>query len=208
MNSLKTSTREYLGTRAAKASLALGKIPAVVYANKKEPLHILINENDISKIYKKKYIYTQNIKLDIEGKEHDVIVKEVKKHYLKDKIIHIDFMHLNKTQLNLVKVPIKYISVDKSVGVKRGGFFNIIRRHINLLCPWNNIPEALEIDVQTMEISHKMNISMIKIPNGCKVMEKKDCIIASIIGRKGKGDDEDAAEESGKEGVEAAKKES
>ncbi len=206
MNTLKTSIREYLGTRAAKASLALGKIPAVLYANKKEPLHILVDEKDITKIYKQKYIYTCNLKLEIEGKEHDVIVKEVKKHCIKDKIIHIDFVYLNKKELNPVQVPIKFSAVNKSVGVKRGGFFNIIRRNINLLCPWNAIPEFVEINVEEMEIGSKINISSIDIPKGCKSIEKKDVIIASMIGRKGKGDEEEESEEKDEDVGKEAKK--
>ncbi|MDR0329317.1 MAG: 50S ribosomal protein L25, partial [Rickettsia sp.] len=84
----------------------------------------------------------------------------------------------------------------RALGVKRGGFFNIIKRTITLLCDVNNIPKNINIDVTNMHIGQSLKAKSIKLPEGVQLASKNDFIIATIIGRKGsKSEGEEAATE-------------
>ncbi len=91
-----------------------------------------------------------------------------------------------------VDVPIKFEGRERSIGIKRGGFFNIIFRSVPMLCEVDKIPTDIVIDIVNMGIGASIRASSLDLPEGCTLVSKKDFIIASITGRGGKSD---AAEE-------------
>src|SRR5262249_25965670 len=68
--------------------------------------------------------------------------------------VHVDFLRLGEGATIRVRIPIHVINVDQSPGVKRGGTVNIVTHALDVVCPADQIPEAIEVDVSGLEISH------------------------------------------------------
>lgn len=190
--SLKAESREKFGTGEARALRKLGKVPAVIYGYKKTPLNIAISENEITKHYRKPCFKSTVIELEIEGKKHKILPKELELHPITDVVRHVDFMYLGNT-IQKVEVPIVFEGKDRSVGVKRGGVFNIVKRYINLSCDVNKIPKNVVVDVARTSIGQSIKASDIQLPEGSKLIGKANLIIASITGRGDKDESEKAA---------------
>ncbi|MES2214961.1 MAG: 50S ribosomal protein L25/general stress protein Ctc [Pseudomonadota bacterium] len=183
--------REVVGTGSSRALRRTGMVPATLYGADKKPMSITILEKDITKLYRKHGFTSTVIQLEIGGKKHKVLPKSIELHPVTDIVRHVDFVYLD-SKIQKVSVPIVFEGKERSLGVKRGGFFNIICRKITLLCPVNAIPQDITIDVVSMGVGMSLRTSQLKLPQGCSLVAKNDVVIASITGRGGKEDTTDA----------------
>ncbi len=184
--------RDAIGTGPSRALRRIGMVPATLYGADKKPMSISVPEKDITKLYRKHGFTSTAIQLEIGEKKHKVLPKCVDLHPVTDIVRHVDFVYFGqKTQK--ISVPIVFEGKERSLGVKRGGFFNIIFRKVDLLCPVNAIPQDIVVDVINMGVGASLRASQLKIPQGCALVSKSDFVIASITGRGGKSDEADTA---------------
>lgn len=181
---LEAKSRNKFGTGAARALRREGRVPAVIYGAKKIPVSISLEEKEITKYYRKPAFISQLISLTIDSKQYKVLPKAVELHPVTDIVRHVDFVFLeDKTQK--MEVPVVYEGKERALGVKRGGYFNIVKRRVALLCDVNNIPKNVTIDVTNMQIATSLKSSKVKLPGGCIFSTKKEFVLATIIGRRG-----------------------
>jgi large subunit ribosomal protein L25 len=180
--------REDIGTGAARALRRSHKIPAIIYGAGKETISISIEEKEVLKYYKQPSFSSTVIEIKLGDKVHKVIPQAVQLHPVKDLVRHVDFLFLGER--TKVKVPVIYKNKTTALGVKRGGFFNIVTRKILLDCPSDLIPKNIEIDVAGVRIGHSVKASRLVLPEGVKLAVSDDHILASVTGR-GKDDEPD-----------------
>lgn len=185
--------RTEVGTGPSRALRNTGRVPAIIYGSKDEaPIAVSIEEKEITKFYRKPNFIATVFELELGEKKYKLLPKAVDLHPITDVVHHIDFVHLNKDTQKL-QVPIVYEGKERALGVKRGGFFNIVKRTITLLCDANDIPKNITIDVTNMRVGQSLKFSDLKLPNGASIVGKTNGVIASIIGSRGSKSDEEAA---------------
>ncbi len=93
-----------------------------------------------------------------------------------------------------VKPRLNFINQDKSPGLKKGGFLHIVLRRVEVVCKdAKAIVDKIDIDTGLMQVGQKIKSSNLNLPQGVSLLKKGDFIIASIIGRGSKAEDEAAA---------------
>ena len=140
-------SRDKTGKSDSKLLRNTGKIPAVIYGEKKEPTYIAVDYPRIIKELSNASFFSTVFSLKLNKKEIKVLPREIQTDPLNDKPIHIDFLRVNNESKINISVPIIFINEDKSPGLKGGGVLNAVRREIDLICKINNIPEKLEADL-------------------------------------------------------------
>lgn len=185
---LAAELREELGTGASRALRRKGMIPATVYGSGKESLSIAIEEKEITKYYRRPQYMSQLFELEIGQKKYKVLPKDISLNPITDIVNHADFVFL-ENKMQKMKVPVVYANKESSLGVKRGGYFNIVKRFLNILCPVENLPRKIEIDTISMPIGTSIKAKEALLPEGAKLLEDPNFVIASIIGKKGKNED-------------------
>ena len=90
-------------------------------------------------------------------------------------------MRLGEGATIRVSVPLHVVNGETSPGVKRGGTVNIVTHTIDLECSVDNIPQYIEADVGTLEISHSLHLSEIKLPTGVKSLSREDATLVTIV---------------------------
>ena len=121
------------------------------------------------------------INLKIEGKDLNVLPREVKFDILSDEPTHVDFFRIVKGGKVVLQIPVKFINSDKSPGLKRGGVLNIVRRKVELKCPTENIPNELVVDLEGVDIGQSFKISSIKLPeNVHPTIQGRDFVVATL----------------------------
>ena len=135
--------------------------------------------------------------LDMGGRKVRVIPRDVQLHPVRDFAMHVDFLRLSKTSRIDVEVPVHFTNEAESPGLKRGGVLNIVRHQIELSCPSDAIPEAIEISLKGLEIGDSIHISAIELPaNVTSTISDRDFTIATIVGSSAmKPEEEDAVAE-------------
>jgi large subunit ribosomal protein L25 len=100
---------------------------------------------------------------------------------VRDFPIHVDFMRLGEGATIRVSVPLHIRNAEAAPGVKRGGTVNIVTHTIDLECSVDNIPQFVEADVSSLEISHSLHLSDIKLPAGVKSLSRDDVTLVTIV---------------------------
>lgn len=184
--------RQNSGTGSARSLRNEHKIPAVIYGNGKQSMSISLEEKEVTKLYRQHGFTSKIIEIMIDGKAYKVLPKAVDIHPISELVRHADFMFLGAKRQN-VAVPLVFVGKDKSIGLKRGGFLNVIKRRIDLDCPVDAIPEDIIINVGEMGVGSSIRVKEVTLPKGCELITRPDLAVVSITGRGGKADD-DAAE--------------
>ena len=88
----KALKREKAGKGAARACRREGRVPAVVYGGKKDPVMISLDPVELEKALEISDFFESEITLDIEGKTEKVKCQDVQFHPVSDMPIHVDFL--------------------------------------------------------------------------------------------------------------------
>jgi len=178
---LAAEMRDRAGKGAAHAIRRMGRIPAVVYGDGKPPMMISMDLNLVMRHAPKAGFFTSLFDIEVDGKKHRVLPRDVQFDPVTDRPVHIDFLRVAPKTRVRVHVPVRFINADKSPGIKRGGTLNIVHHEIEVSCPPERIPAKFEIDLEGLQIGDAVHISAIKFPDGVKpTTVEKDYTIASI----------------------------
>ncbi len=201
--------RSRTGTGGARAVRRAGKIPGIVYGGGQEPHAICLDPIEVTKAYHRGNFQSSLLTLDLDGTAIEVIPREVQTHPVKDNILHVDFMRVDKHTRVTVLVPVHFINEENAPGLRRGGVLNVVRHEVELRCPATSIPSVLEGDLGGLDIGDSIKISAISLPQGAKpTITDRDFTIATIAAPSGMEVEEAAAEEEGEEEAAEAAEES
>ena len=183
---LKGDVRTSCGTGSARALRRQGMIPAIVYGRGHANMAISVEEKEITKLYRKGGFTARVVELNIDGRVFKVIPKAVALHPVTDLAEHADFIFVASSGMQKVDVPLSFQGRDRCIGIKRGGFLNVIRRKVALMCPYDMVPSAVTVDISEMRVGDSIKASMLQLPQGCQLVEKRDFAVASMTGKAGK----------------------
>ena len=206
---LPAETRERAGKGASRALRREGRVPAVVYGGKEEPLAVHVEEKELVRQLGSGHFMNSIVMVEVGGKKLRTLPKDVAFHPVSSRPIHADFLRLAKDATVEVAVPVVFINEADSPGLKRGGVLNMVRHELDLVCQADKIPDEIQIDVSGLEVGDSIHISHVKLPEGSEsAITDRDFTIATIVApsalKKAEGEaaaeGEEAAEEGDSEG--------
>ncbi|MEW5950897.1 MAG: 50S ribosomal protein L25 [Elusimicrobia bacterium] len=176
--SLNALTRENAGVKGKLSAIRnQGQIPAVVYGSEKNSQSLTVNEKEFIAIMKKGH--NAIIKLKYDKAEDSVIVKEIQRHVVSGKIIHVDFYRISMKEKIEVKVPLKF--VGEAYGVKtQGGIIEHDMRELTVKCLPADIPHEITVDVSALKIGDSVRVKDLK-QDKIEIKEDAERIVASVI---------------------------
>jgi large subunit ribosomal protein L25 len=178
---IKADKRNSTGKGVARKLRAAGRIPAILYGTKVEPVSITVSARDwenITRHMKRNVIFDMEIQEGAAIDKRPVMVKEIQRDGLGTNIMHIDFFQVSMEQTVEVEVPIHL--TGKSKGEVLGGIVDVHLRSIKVECLPNQIPEQIVFDMTELDIGDSVHISDISLP-GVKLVEHAEIAILSII---------------------------
>ena len=201
MTSLVAEDRTTVGKGAARAIRQAGRVPGVVYGEKKEQLMFSLEARALRKELQKARFYSTLCSLEIGGKSVRVLPREVQLHPVTDEPIHADFVYVSRGATVTVEVPVLFLNEEECPGIKRGGVLNVVRREVELVCPADSIPEKIELDLLESDIGDSLHYSHAVVPDNVEpTITDRDFTIATIAAPSGGADEDEEGE--GEEGVE------
>ena len=205
MISLEANTRNNKSKGELSAIRLSGNVPAIIYGGKEKNEKISISKKIIKTTIEKENFLSNIITLSVNGKNQNVLPREVVYDVLTDEPIHIDFLRVVPGVKIKIEVPVEFINHEKSPGLKRGGVLNIVRRKVELKCPSEKIPEKLTIDLNDVDIGESFKISSIKLEDDVvPTIQGRDFVIATLAAPTVMKEPEKPAEAEGAEGEEGA----
>src|SRR6201747_248038 len=181
VSELKATARPKSGKGAARAERRAGKVPGVIYGDNQPPVTISVDHKDLRQRIFGGHFLTTIYEIDLDGKKHRVIPRDYHLDPVRDFPIHVDFMRLGKGATIRVSGPLHIVNGESAPGVKRGGTVNIVTDTLDLECSVDNIPQYIEVDVSSLEISHSLHLSDVKLPAGVKSLTREDVTLVTIV---------------------------
>ena len=195
---LPAEARDRAGKGASRALRRDGRVPAVVYGEKKEPLSIHVEEKLLTKMLHTGHFMNSVVMIDYQGKPHRTLPKAVDFHPVTSRPIHVDFLRIGEhTKVN-VAVPMRFDNEDASPGLKRGGVLNVVVHELEIVCDAAHIPAEIHIALDGLEIGDSIHISQVKLPEGViPANTDEDFTVATIVAPSAMKSEEDEAAEAG-----------
>ena len=196
---IKGSFRTELGKKSSKELRKSGNVPCVIYGKEKN-IHFFAHENSF-----KNLVYTPAahlVKLSIEDKEYQVVLKDMQFHPVKDNILHADFIEIHDNKPVVINIPIK-VSGD-SVGVIAGGKLSIKRRTLKVKGLAKDLPEGLPIDITNLKIHEGIKVGELVYDKIELLDAKKSMVLTIATSRVAQKSDEEVAAEAATEATNAA----
>jgi large subunit ribosomal protein L25 len=196
---IKGTFRTELGKKSSKEIRKAGNVPCVIYGKEKN-IHFYAPELSF-----KNLVYTPDahlVKLSIEDKDYQAVLKDMQFHPVKDNILHADFIEIHDKKPVVINIPIK-VSGD-SVGVIAGGKLSIKRRTLKVKGLAKDLPEALHIDITNLKIHEGVKVGELSFDKIELLDPKKSMVLTIATSRVAQKSDEEVAAEAATEATNAA----
>jgi len=182
MNVLKATKRTSASSGQVNKLRSDGFVPAVLYGGKKSNLNISLKKLHLQDLIKTETFMSRVFDLDIDGSPEKALPREIAYDPVSDEPIHIDFIRIVKGSILTLEIPVRFVNLDKSPGLKKGGVLNIVRRKVELKCPIENIPNEIIVDLDNIEINTSLKISSVKLPeNVIPTITDRDFVIGTVV---------------------------
>ena len=183
---LAAEARERAGKGASRALRREGRVPAVVYGGKQEPLAIHVEERGLRRMLDTGHFANSIVEIAVGGETVRTLPKDVAFHPVSGLPLHVDFLRVAKDAKVEVAVPVVFVNEEESPGLKRGGVLNVVRHDLQLLCEADKIPDDIQIDVTGLDVGDSIHISHVKLPAGsASAITDRDFTIATIVAPSG-----------------------
>ena len=171
---LKAEVREHTGSKAVRKIRQKGRIPAIVYGHKQEPVAISLDAHDFVE-----GLHHGHRLMDIQvgRKKQKMIVKELQYDYLGKNIIHADLMRVDVTESIHVTVPIELKGT--AAGSHEGGIVEGHADHLEIECRATDIPETIVISVKELHVGEALHAGDIELPSGVKLVSSPEMLLVT-----------------------------
>ena len=179
---LPAEARDRAGKGASRALRRDGRVPAVVYGEKKEPLSIHVEEKLLNKMLSTGHFMNSVVMIDLKGKAHRTLPKAIDFHPVSSRPIHVDFLRIGEHTKVHVAVPLRFDNEEAAPGLKRGGVLNTVIHELEIVCDAASIPNEIHIPLDGLDIGDAVHISQVKLPSGvAPANAEEDFTVATIV---------------------------
>ena len=168
------SLRESVGKKDAKLQRSEGKIPCVLYGGKDQYKFVADEKSFHQIIFSPDSFF---IKLDLDGKIFNCILKDIQYHPVSDTILHADFIEFEMDKPLTMSVPIQF--TGNAPGLIKGGQLVKKFRKLNVRTLPADMPEAIVIDISELDIEQKITVGEL-VQEKYKILEKPERYVIAI----------------------------
>ena len=166
-------TREEFGKGAARQFRREGRVPAVLYGHGTETRHLSLPSHDLMMALK-----TPNVLLRLEGLKHGseiALPKAVQRNPIRGIIEHVDLILVRRGEKVTIEVPIRVTG-----NIAPDGLLEQQLVQISVEAEATNIPQAIEIDVEGMDIGSMVHAGDLVLPRGVSLQADPEVLVLHV----------------------------
>ena len=164
--------RDSFGKGFARRLRAAGKIPAVLYGHGTDPVHVALPGHQVALIIRRANAL---LELDIDGKNHLALVKDVQTDPVHQIIEHIDLLVVKKGEKIQVDVPL-VVTGESAAGT----IVNLENTTLAVEAEATHIPQHFEVSVEGLEEGAHVTAADVKLPKGSTLLADPELLIVAI----------------------------
>jgi large subunit ribosomal protein L25 len=178
---LEAIRRDRFGKNEAGRLRREGRIPAVLYGEKRDPEPVAVDPKELMRILHSDSGANTLIALKLDGAgDARVLVKEYQIDPVSHKLLHADFYRIAMDKVLRVTVPIQLTGEARGVKVD-GGVVDFVHREVVLECLPADIPEHLTVDVSDLGIHDGVRVRDLVTEGKWKAVSEADMLIVHVV---------------------------
>ncbi len=173
--------REAADKNAARRLRTTGRIPAVLYGAKKDPVTISVDPKSISKILTSDAGHNTIFDLAIDGAEQTkAMIVDWQYEPLKGSLLHVDVKRIAMDKKLRLSVPV--ILKGEAAGVKtQGGILEHVLREVDIECLPADIPSHIDVDVSNLVFGQVLRVSDLPHSDKVKFLTDEGQTVAHVV---------------------------
>ncbi len=182
------------GSSEARRLRAAGKVPGVLYGHGIDPIDVAVGSRELRAALTSDSGLNALISLDVGGKNHLAMARQLQRHPVRRTIDHVDFVVVRRDEIVSAEVPIHLVGealeVEHANGMVEQSLFSLV-----VHAKPGDIPNVIEIDISELTIGDAIRVSDLKLPAGATTdVDPEETVVAGQSTRGGaEADDEDGA---------------
>ncbi|MGV0384588.1 50S ribosomal protein L25/general stress protein Ctc [Corynebacterium sp. 22_2729] len=191
---LKGELRTEFGKGASRRLRRDFRVPAVVYGNGLDPMHVHVDILEFQAILRNEGVNAV-LELEIEGQDHLVMIKAVDQNVLTLDVDHADLLNVKRGEKVEVDVPVVFTGEAAP-----GALVTQEADVITILADVLNIPEEISVDVEGKQIGDQIVAGDLQMPGNASLVSEEDTLIINVV----EPEEEELPEDTDEEGAEGA----
>jgi large subunit ribosomal protein L25 len=176
---LKATSRDGRGKGPARRLRAEGMVPGVLYGHGVEPVAISLSSQDLLHFFHATHGAAMVVDLEVDGKKHLAIPREIQRDHLRGRYVHIDFLEVRRDEK--VRMSVEIHETGEAPGVKTGGVIEHHLREVEIECLPGDVPEQITADVGELELGDMLRLADITAPSGVTFLTDLTTPVISVV---------------------------
>ena len=196
---LKAEKRDVIG-KQVKAMRRAGKLPAVIYGRHTEPVSIALDAHSASLVLGR-LTSSSLVTIDLDGQEYPALVREKQRDYIKNRLLHVDFLAVSLTETITATVSLNFVGVSTAVKDYNAVLVTNLQS-LEVECLPADLPERIDVDISVLQRPGEgIRVRDVQVSDNVQVLDDPDTMVAVATFARV---EEEGAAVPGAEGVEAA----
>jgi large subunit ribosomal protein L25 len=166
--------RTEFGKGPARRSRRAGRVPAIVYGHGTETRHVTLPGHELLMALK-----TPNVLIEVaglSGRPQLTLPKAVQRDPIRGAIEHVDLIMVRRGEKVTVEVPVQVTGE-----VEPGGLLDQQMVRLAVEAEATQIPQAIEVDVEGMEIGAAVHAGGLTLPQGVTLAAETDALVLHVL---------------------------
>ena len=166
--------RTEFGKGPARRVRRAGRVPAILYGHGTDTRHITLPGHQLLMALK-----TPNVLIEVDGlsgRRQLTLPKAVQRDPLRGGIEHVDLIMVRRGEKVTVEVPVQVTGE-----VEPGGLLDQQMVRLTVEAEATQIPQAIEIDVDGMEIGASVHAGDLSLPQGVTLVAETDALVLHVL---------------------------
>jgi len=157
-----------------------GILPAILYGPKIKSSSLEVDSKEFEKIYQEAG-ESSLVSLEVEGKKIPVLIHEIQRDPLTDKILHIDFYQAPLEEKITAKIPLIFEGFSPAVKELGGTLVKVIHE-LEVKAKPEDLPKEIKVDISSLKIFEDiLTIKDLKVSIGVEILKNPEEIVAEVF---------------------------
>ena len=172
-----TATKRDVIGKQVKALRREGKLPAVIYGRHTEPIIINLDAHSAS-LALGKLTSSSLVTINVDGKEYPTLVREKQRDYIKNRLLHVDFMAVSLDEKIRTYVVVNFIGVSPAVKDYNAVLVKNLEQ-LEVECIPTDLPERIDVDISVLNRPGEgIRVRDVKISDKIRILNDEDTMVA------------------------------
>jgi large subunit ribosomal protein L25 len=162
--SLTAEPRTELGKGPTGRLRRTGRVPAIVYGFETEPTAVHVDALELYHALHTEAGRNVMIRLEVAGDTTLVFARDLQIHPIRQEVVHVDFLAVDRNAQISVEVPIHLVGEDETAD--DDGILNHVLWTVPIAVKPLDVPNYLELDVTGMAIGDVKRVEDLTLPDG------------------------------------------